>query len=659
VGLRISTNLLSLNVQRNLATTTRALQRSMQRLSSGNRINTGRDDPAGLAMASGLEAQRRGLLQAVRNMNDARGFLETADGAMSTQLQMVQRMRELSVQASNGTLNDSTRGYLNNEFQSLLAEFNRVTIQTQFNGLNLLDGSFATKALQVGVMKGQSIDMGLTSMTMALVFPTGSVTTTSTSTTVGLGTFSTRRTLAPGSGGDFSNPGVASGDFNGDGKQDLLAQDFTNDYTMFWLGNGNGTFALTKTFAGRSNAVISGDLNGDGKLDFIATDYPGGTGDTGIYLGNGNGTFQAVITTTFSPGAEDPDRLVLVDLNGDGKLDFLVGEDNTNQVQVALGNGNGTFQSRTVLITGYSASAHPWDIQSADLNGDGKADMVVADHSDGSFSVFLGNGNGTFLPRVTYEEVNSEVNSVQLADVNGDGKIDIIDTIDPPDPDLIGIRLGNGNGTFQSRSTLNMGSATPYSVKVADLNGDSKLDMVVALQNLPGYGIILGNGNGTFAAVQTHSFSTSPDHVDLRDLNGDGVLDFVILDGGSTSTLSIFFQDTSSSQISVTVDSSIPFDISTQTHAQDILNVLDSAVNYINLARAKVGGLQSRLDFAENNAQNSIENISAARSQIMDTDLAAETAEFARLQILQKAGIAVLGQANLTAQMSLKLLEGV
>ena len=120
MGLRITTSILSLMAQRNLANTSRALAKTMQRLASGLRINSAADDPAGLAISTGLDSQRRGLLQAVRNLNDARGILETADGTLETQSQLVQRMRELAMQASNGTLSNSDRSYLNNETQQLL-----------------------------------------------------------------------------------------------------------------------------------------------------------------------------------------------------------------------------------------------------------------------------------------------------------------------------------------------------------------------------------------------------------------------------------------------------------------------------------------------------------------------------------------------------------
>ena len=157
MGLRISTNILSLMTQRSLNTTTKALGRALEQLASGKRINHAGDDPAGLAISSGLEAQVRGITQAARNMNDALGFLNTAEGALATQTDLVQRMRELAMQAANGTLSDKDRGYLNNEVQQLLAEFQRVTTTTNFNGVKLLDGTFATTTLQVGAKAGEEI----------------------------------------------------------------------------------------------------------------------------------------------------------------------------------------------------------------------------------------------------------------------------------------------------------------------------------------------------------------------------------------------------------------------------------------------------------------------------------------------------------------------
>jgi flagellin len=161
--LRINTNIASLTAQRNLSNTTKALSRAMERLASGKRINSARDDAAGLAISEGLNSQVRGLARASQNMNEAQGFLQTADGAMAEQMNLVQRMRELAMQSANGTLSKSDRSSLDLEYQQLLQEFARIANQTSFNGVKLLDGSFGTKSVQVGVNKGESMDLTLPS----------------------------------------------------------------------------------------------------------------------------------------------------------------------------------------------------------------------------------------------------------------------------------------------------------------------------------------------------------------------------------------------------------------------------------------------------------------------------------------------------------------
>jgi flagellin len=644
VGLRITTNLLSLATQRSLATTTRALARSLQRLASGNRINTGRDDPAGLAMASGLESQRRGLLQAVRNINDARGFLNTADGALAEQTNMVQRMRELAVQASNGTLSDTSRTQLNQEFQSLYGEFLRVTNQTQFNGVNLLDGSFGTKNIQVGSQKGHTISMNLNSMMSSVVFPTGQPgSTTTTTSSVGSGTFKARTTLRTGG----SPGGPSAGDLNGDGFIDIVESEFSDDTLSIFLGNGNGTFKPRTTIAtvGYPSQSMLLDLNGDGKLDFLGSAH----GSTVLIsmLGNGNGTFKTAVTANNSGDA----WLSVGDLNGDSKLDVVNVYDG-GSIYVHTGNGNGTFTDGIQ----YTMGAHPWGSALADLNGDGKLDVITSDGTGTTtMSIRYGNGNGTFGARSTLL-VGSKPFEVLARDFNGDGKIDLISN--DASSNQISIYMGNGNGTFTARTTKSTGTY-PQGLAGQDLNGDGFLDVITTDENSSVISLFFGNGNGTFTNRTTLSASSSCDEIIFSDVNGDSVPDMILNDFSSgDNTISIYLANSSTVTTTTTSSSTqISFDISSQSHAQDILAVLDTGLAYINSCRSNIGALQSRLDFASSVNENTIENVSAARSQIMDTDMAAETAEFARLQILQKAGIAVLGQANFATQLSLKLLE--
>lgn len=155
----INTNIASLTSQRNLNRTQNALQVSLERLSSGLRINSAKDDAAGLAISERFTTQIRGLNQAIRNANDGISFAQTAEGALATVGNALQRIRELAVQSANDTNSSSDRQALNNEVSQLIAEVSRVASSTQFNGANILDGSLSTLVFQVGANQNQTISV--------------------------------------------------------------------------------------------------------------------------------------------------------------------------------------------------------------------------------------------------------------------------------------------------------------------------------------------------------------------------------------------------------------------------------------------------------------------------------------------------------------------
>jgi len=155
----INTNTMSLNAQRNLGTSGNSLATSIQRLSSGLRINSAKDDAAGLAISERFTTQVRGMNQASRNANDGISLAQTAEGALGEIGNNLQRIRELAVQSRNATNSDSDRQALNSEVQLLKAEIQRVAEQTNFNGTKLLDGSFQSQSFQIGANQGQTIDI--------------------------------------------------------------------------------------------------------------------------------------------------------------------------------------------------------------------------------------------------------------------------------------------------------------------------------------------------------------------------------------------------------------------------------------------------------------------------------------------------------------------
>ncbi|MDO9220721.1 MAG: flagellin, partial [Thiobacillus sp.] len=153
----INTNIASLNTQRNLSMSQSSLNTSIQRLSSGLRVNSAKDDAAGMAIGERMTSQIRGLNQAVRNANDGISLAQTAEGALSTVTENLQRIRELAVQSRNATNSATDRAALNTEAQQLKQEIDRVATNTSFNGVKLLDGSFNSQAFQVGANVGETI----------------------------------------------------------------------------------------------------------------------------------------------------------------------------------------------------------------------------------------------------------------------------------------------------------------------------------------------------------------------------------------------------------------------------------------------------------------------------------------------------------------------
>ena len=161
MGLRVNTNVASLTSQRNLASVSGRLQGNFSRLSSGLRISQASDDAAGLGISERMRSQIRSLAQAGRNAQDGVSLVQTAEGALNEVNNNLTRMRELAVQASNGTLSSGDRATLDVEFQALVSEIDRVASQTTFNGVNLLDGTTTQASIQVGVNAGETITIGL------------------------------------------------------------------------------------------------------------------------------------------------------------------------------------------------------------------------------------------------------------------------------------------------------------------------------------------------------------------------------------------------------------------------------------------------------------------------------------------------------------------
>jgi len=288
----INTNVASLNAQRQLVTSGNDMSEAMERLSSGRRINSAADDAAGLAISNRQTSQIRGLTQAIRNANDGVSLIQTAEGALDETTNILQRMRELSIQAANGIYSETDRATLDAEFQQLLDELDRIAETTSFNGQKLLDGSLGDVSLQVGADANQIIDFSIEAMS-----------------TDELGLGSTTSDL----NGDRVNVGTGAAFSFGEG--DVLI-------------NGTALAAVTNLGNGGTSDTTLQDV-----IDDINTTVEGVTASGYNIIqasGAGNGVLASTETLRITLGAIDDQADVIYDISNTETMDDLV--DTINQM---------------------------------------------------------------------------------------------------------------------------------------------------------------------------------------------------------------------------------------------------------------------------------------------------------------------------------------
>jgi hypothetical protein len=303
-----------------------------------------------------------------------------------------------------------------------------------------------------------------------------------------------------------------AGDFNGDGKPDLLVSsacgsdpncaNHASNITVL-LNNGDGTFRNAGVINSGANAFATGDFNGDGKLDFVIET---GVYDVAVFLGNGDGTFQSPVTY---PVQNQPNSLAVGDVNGDGKLDIVTGN-YTGSISVLFGNGDGTFRS----ASSYAAGGKYLSIVLGDFNHDGKLDVAAGNEVANQISILLNNGQGQFPSFQTFASGTNPI-AITLGDFNGDGNLDVATANNSGDS--ISVSLGKGDGTFQTHQDYAVGF-NPSALGAADFNGDGHLDLAVAVES--GVAILDGKGDGTFAQVVDIPTQTGPYGLAVANFNG-------------------------------------------------------------------------------------------------------------------------------------------
>ena len=604
----VNTNIGATRAAAALTKNERDMNTAMQRLSTGKRINSAQDDAAGLAIASKMTSQINSLDQAVRNAQDAISMVMTIDGAMVEITNMVQRMRQLAIQAISDTNTNSDRAALNLEFQALSQEVSRIGGNTQWNGGNVLDGNVGTNGVStfhIGANANQTIQVGFptigsTEGDFVLDKKVGGAYTNSTSkdaivseslsvteSTAGVTAVTAATGVYVATLGDSAAGALANGFAMSDGTKSIAISDMsgvTNVASLvtaitgatgygdlgFTVAAGNGGLTLTYKAAG---AVSSAPTGTSLTLNETTKGVTAVAGVNAIYAINVSDTKAAALSSPFVI-TDGTNSVTLKDMSGVTNIATLAAA-----IEAATATPNALQFTTTATASGLTLT---WD-SAATVTSPPTATVSEAQVSTLDLSTIFGTirDGDTITYTVDGKAASAVLSAVQNADNSWS---------------MTGIKSSD-NTTGTTAGLVTIGT-------VIGADGNPRSDQ-----------LILTGTNGTAFSVEN-----------IQVTRGIGA------NVGNT-------------------------DIMTFTTATAALNVLDDAVASVNLKRADLGATTSRLNYAADNMSSVSMNARQSRSRVEDADYARETTELARTQIIQQAGTAMLAQANQSAQAVLKLLN--
>jgi len=410
-------------------------------------------------------------------------------------------------------------------------------------------GNYTLTATTVGSGPGIPGPSGYTlpSLTGSVSFGDTTAGNTLGTTTLGASTLTQNFIPAPNSPVTVGNTpnGVATGDFNGDGVTDFVVTNGGDNTIKILLGNGDGTFTAGSTITVGLNpfAVAVGDFNGDGIADVVVTNAGRGAtlGTTiDVLLGNGSGGFTEASGSPITVAAQ-PTGVAIGDFNGDGIADLVVANYNATTLSILLGNGNGTFT--TAPGSPFAVRAHPQSVAVGDFNHDGIQDLAIVNANQNEVIISLGIGDGSFTtnPAWILIPVGIQPFGIAIGDFNNDGNEDLAVTnygTAAAGGNTVSILLGDSHGNFTARPTVTVGSY-PQSVVVSDFNGDGIADLAVTNGADNTVTILLGDNTGGFTqpAFSPLPVGSDPLLMAVGDFNQDGMTDLAIPNAGTIAAI--------------------------------------------------------------------------------------------------------------------------
>ena len=701
----INTNIGAMVAQKNMMDNTKELDNAMARISSGLRINSAKDDAAGSAIASKMESQVRSLGVAIRNANDAISLTQTAEGALGEVENILQRMRELSVQAGNSTLNASDRSQIQSEMNQLAGEIDSISAKTNFNGTNLLNGSNAKVTMQIGINESDSLDIALqkTDVSSLGIGNTGS-TSSNTLTTARIGAIGTSD--------------IATADIKINGKD--------------WTATAFDVSEAVVTPAYSATQDVSGALAANSlQATAIAVKINENTGEHGVTarayneITTTNSSYIAADTTingaTIQSRATQAEFVAAIN-NEIAGVNAAIGTDgkvtlsNTDGKTILLGTGSSSTLGLTGDAYGGFLELSSVDGAAISIESGSKVNGYVSTTALTSQLAVLGLNEVSSVNDQYTIKGTSYVTSTQLTAADGLKINDVLITelshhttnsISATDKiaaindktaetgvvatgsnsilvelDLAGGTIANASTASINGITINLSAATEVNEFVAAINdglsGFSSTSASVdestgkmRLSNTDGGTISIDDGTTSsaifvaayyedsraFLTATTGGAGTAYGFISLTSTNGsaikisDGAQDGAT--GADTGGNEIGFQSQNENATSTS-----GVNVSTLAGATTSLAALDKALDTIANFRAGFGAYENRLDASINNLTTLQINTDAARSRIEDADFAKETTNMTKSQILSQAATSMLAQANSSKQNLLALLQG-
>ena len=704
MSLLINTNVASLTAQRAIAGSQNELTTAMERLSTGSKINSAADDAAGLAMSQRMTAQIQGLNMAIKNSNDGIAMTKSIEGAIAEVSDMLQRMRELSIQAANGTNSASDRTYLQDEVNLLIQEVTRISANTRYNGSLILDGTFINKQLQVGIEEGEHITFSVDSIAAKQI---------GAHTLIGVGVNPER----PGATAPV-NAVTTAEDIEIFGYLGTkIIESSTEDTSKEVAEKVNlktaetGVKAYAKTYA----ALSSGDptsrtynikINGYQTGNFIISSTDVGDAVAAVNRISGSSGVTAKV---------ENNKVVLFDADGDDItientkvgtefVDLVVeklGEDglvtNTVGQSIRLGEGASatntlaTFTQDAGTTANYNSQAHTMTDGTTTLTFTADASATSGELQEGFRNA---TGYENFKYDVTIVAASTKSTITYTARESGVIQTAEIPTITPhanvtdEGATAVGVAGASADATRIS-GTLKFVSANSFSVEQAGPTKAIFTQTHGTLSNYNNTAASLSDGKTTLsitapAAATTANlvalFQADANYASFDyDITALGTTGFtftaktagairladrpILATPASEGALTVgvagdqvgYFKD--GSQTAALVDLT-QVKISTESGASDAISIIDAALDKVAQMRSDLGAIENRMEHTISNLMNIAEKTADSRSRLQDADFALESARLAKNQVLQQAGTSMLAQANQMSQLVMELLRG-